>query len=90
MPAGRSTTTLGERLRGERRRLFVGRTREVELFRAALDQPEPPFSVLYVHGPGGIGKASLLDVFAASAEECGVRLVRVDGRELEPPGPVPS
>ena len=31
---------------------FVGRAAELELFRGALEAPEPPFSVLWVHGPG--------------------------------------
>ena len=62
-PAG----TLGDVLMARRRRRFVGRASEIELFRAALDSIEPPFSVLHVHGPPGIGKTRLLDVFAALA-----------------------
>jgi predicted ATPase len=58
---------LGERLAKRRRRLFVGRSAELELVRTALDSAEPPFSVLYVYGPGGIGKSSLLDRFAELA-----------------------
>jgi hypothetical protein len=62
----------------------VGRDAEVELFRAALDATELPFSVLHVHGPGGIGKTSLLDVFAELAAEAGGCVVRLDGRDLRP------
>ena len=65
----------------------MGRVSEVELFRSALVDSEPPFSVLYVQGPGGIGKTRLLDVCEdlAFQEECEV--VRLDGRDL-PPAPL--
>ena len=69
----RSAGTLGDLLMARRRRRFVGRASEIELFRAALDSIEPPFSVLHVHGPPGIGKTRLLDVFAALAEDGGRR-----------------
>lgn len=55
---------------------------ERELFRAALDAPEPPFAVLYVHGPGGVGKTSLLDAFAALAAQTGASPVRIDARDV--------
>ena len=68
-----------------RRRCFVGREAELELVRAALDAAEPPFSVLWFTGPGGIGKSSLLDRVAEHAEESrGASVVRLDGRELTP------
>ena len=75
--------TLGEVLASRRRRCFVGRDGELELVRAALDASEPPFSVLWFTGPGGIGKTSLLEAIAEQAEEAGGwRVVRLDGREL--------
>jgi hypothetical protein len=42
-----------------RRRAFVGRTSEIDLFRAALEAAEPLISVLHVHGPGGIGTVTV-------------------------------
>jgi hypothetical protein len=78
---------IGERLAERRRRLFVGRSSELELMRAALDPAEPMFSVLYIHGPGGIGKSSLLDRFAQLAEDADATVVRIDGRTLEPAPP---
>jgi AAA ATPase domain len=75
--------TLGEVLASRRRRCFVGRDGELELVRAALDATDPPFSVLWFTGPGGIGKTSLLEAVAEVAGEAGGwRVVRLDGREL--------
>ncbi len=69
---------LGERLRDLRRRSFAGRDREVGLFRSALADS----GLLFVHGPGGVGKSALLDVFADAAAAAGRSSVRVDGRHL--------
>jgi hypothetical protein len=82
-----SAGTLGDLLASRRRRRFVGRTSEVELFRVALEAAEPPFSVLHVHGPAGIGKTRLLDVYAGLATEVGASVVRLDGRDLLPSPP---
>ena len=77
--------TLGAVLATRRRRCFVGREAELELVRAALDAAEPPFSVLWLTGPGGIGKSSLLDIIAEQAgERRSASVVRLDGRELAP------
>ncbi len=73
---------LGDVLRSRRLDRFVGRTAEIEVFQAALDGSDGPFSVLYFHGPGGVGKSALLDVLAARAERTGVRVVRLDGHDL--------
>jgi hypothetical protein len=78
---------LGDLLAARRRRQFVGRSAELELVRAALDSAELPFSVLHLHGPGGIGKSSLLDVIARLAEDEGATVARVDGRTLSPTPP---
>jgi hypothetical protein len=72
------SATVGERLAERRRALFVGRAAEIELFRAALAAPDPPFSVLFLHGPGGIGKSALLDRLADAARETGARIVRLE------------
>lgn len=84
---GPSERALGDLLATRRQRLFVGRSAELELVRSALDSPEPLFSVLFLHGPGGIGKSSLLDVIARLAEETGAIVARVDGRTLAPSPP---
>ena len=76
--------TVADRLAAGRRRRFVGRAAEVELVRHALAEPDPPFAVLHVHGPGGIGKSSLLEALAEVAAEAGAVPVRLDGRDLPP------
>src|SRR5690606_8494575 len=79
---------VGDRLRDIRLRRFVGRAAELELLRSALDAGPPPFSVLYVHGPGGIGKTALLVRFAEHAVATGRTVIHLDARTLEvsPPG----
>jgi hypothetical protein len=79
-----SAGTVGDLLASRRRRRFVGRTSEVELFQLALESPDPPLLLLHIHGPPGIGKTSLLDVLAGLAAEAGARVVRLDGRDLVP------
>jgi hypothetical protein len=82
-----SAGTLGDLLAARRRRRFVGRTSEVELFQLGLESPDPPFLLLHIHGPPGIGKTSLLDVLAGLAADAGARVVRLDGRDLVPSPP---
>src|SRR5687767_3006906 len=76
--------SLADRLTAVRRQRFVGRSAELDLFRAAIHEPEPPFCLLFVHGPGGIGKTSLLGEFERLAQEAGIPVIRLDGRNLEP------
>ena len=63
------STRLANRLSAARRSLFVGRVSEQELFASALSAPELPFFVLYIYGPGGVGKTTLLREFASIAAE---------------------
>ena len=77
-------TRLGERLTLARRRRFVGRSAELELFRAVLGRDVPDVAVLHICGPGGMGKTTLLREFAAVAEAAGRPYLFLDGRHLEP------
>lgn len=77
---------MAARLRQARRRRFVGRSSEIELFASALAAPGESFTVLFVHGPGGAGKTALLNELTATAEDAGVAPVRVDARTV-PPSP---
>ncbi|WP_043661079.1 AAA family ATPase [Nocardia thailandica] len=76
--------TVAERLRAARRRRFVGRAGEVALFRDALDAADPPFTVLFLHGPGGIGKTTLLAELREVAASAGARTAWIDGRTADP------
>jgi len=84
MPA---VATVADRLRGARRRWFFGRTAERELFRHAAAAPEPPLSVLWVFGPGGVGKTTLLRALADEAADLGRRPIAIDLRAVEPSPP---
>jgi hypothetical protein len=82
------TARLANRLTQARRQRFVGRRAELELFRATLSRDVPDFAVLHLHGPGGMGKTTLLREFAQIATEAGRPCVPLDGRHLDasPPG----
>jgi hypothetical protein len=77
-------TPLADRLRTARKRHFVGRTAEQQLFRATLRAEEMPFFIFHLFGPGGVGKSSLLRQFAQIAEELAVPSYLLDGRNIEP------
>lgn len=77
------TARLANRLIQARRQRFVGRSAELELFRAALSRDVPDFAVLHLHGPGGMGKTTLLRQFAQIAEAAGRLCVPLDGRHLD-------
>lgn len=77
-------TRLADRLASARRTRFVGRSGEIEVFQSALTAEDPPFQILYIYGPGGIGKSTLLRELAARTEQHGMAAYYVDGRNLEP------
>ncbi|TDD14568.1 ATP-binding protein [Kribbella turkmenica] len=76
-----ATGTVGALLADRRRRTFAGRRTELGCFRTALAGST---GVLYVHGPGGIGKTSLLRSYADLATSLGATVLTLDGRDLEP------
>ena len=76
------TGTLGGLLSVRRHQQFVGRLAELDLFQTALGSEEPAFRALFVYGPGGVGKSTLLNEFAALARAARACAVRVDGREV--------
>jgi hypothetical protein len=81
-----STSRLADRLAAARRGRFVGREAELELFRSALLAVEPPFAVLHIYGPGGVGKSTLLREYARLAGEAGRPVILLD-RDVEPSPP---
>lgn len=78
---------LADRLSAARRHQFVGRDEERALFTAVLRSVELPFLVLYICGPGGIGKTSLLQRFRELCVETGVAAFYLDARHV---GPMPE
>lgn len=61
---------------------FVGRTDELARFEAALD--DPASRILWVFGPGGIGKSALTRMMVDRARGRGFGTVAVDLRTLPP------
>jgi hypothetical protein len=77
-------TKLADRLSAARRSRFVGRDAERGLFESALAETELPFNLIYIFGPGGVGKTALLAEFRRLAEAASVTVAALDGRDLEP------
>jgi hypothetical protein len=73
---------LAGRLGRAAERSFVGRDGERELLAAALAAEEPDLAVLFLHGPGGIGKTALVRRLSFDAEAAGALTVVVDGRTI--------
>ena len=61
---------------------FFGREDELATLLEALREGGPP--VTFLHGVAGIGKSSLLAVFAARARDNGAAVVQLDCRSIEP------
>lgn len=74
---------LADRLLAARRKRFVGRESERDLFRNAIAAAELPFFVLHMYGPGGVGKTTLLKEFAGMCDEERVHCVYMDARNIE-------
>jgi hypothetical protein len=75
--------TIGARIAERDRRRFVGREAELAFLERCLDG-DADASVVLVHGPGGIGKSTLLRELARRAGRRGRRAHFVEGRELAP------
>lgn len=77
------TQSLAERLKAARQRQFVGRMSELGVLQAALTAEQWPFILLYVFGPGGVGKTALLLQFQRLCEGAGISPLLLDARNLE-------
>jgi hypothetical protein len=82
--------SLGRQLRAARTRAFIGRDAELRAFRAALTGRTDAFTVLYLHGPGGIGKSTLLQRFADEAHQAGRPVRRLQPGPGDRPGHRPA
>jgi hypothetical protein len=83
----RRPPTLADRVTATRHQRFVGRAAELALFRDALALADPPFAVLFVHGPGGIGKTTLLGEYRHMAEADHRPVIAIDGHACDPTPP---
>ena len=84
MPRPARGATLADRVAASKHRFFVGRAAELELFRSAVTATALPWSVLAIHGPGGMGKSTLLAAYRWIAEELGIRVIALDARAFDP------
>ena len=75
-------STLADRLLAASGRLFVGRKKECTLFSQALNASELPFSVIHIHGPGGVGKTSLLFEFRRMCRALDIPAYYIDARSI--------
>ena len=62
---------------------FVGREEELVVLLGSLAPDSQP--VFFVHGLGGIGKSSLLEVFLRQARQAGATTVRLTAGPSNPP-----
>lgn len=70
--------TLSDELDAAREAAFVGRAADLAAFASSLSGAEPT-RVHFLHGPGGIGKSTLLDAMARMALRDHRHVVRLDG-----------
>ncbi len=75
--------TLAATVDREDQRRFVGRARELAVVDRAL-QPDSPVRIVLVHGPGGIGKSTLLREVRRRAVLAGWDVRFLDGRDGVP------
>ena len=64
-------------------RQFVGRDAERDAFNTILAAAQLPCAVIYLHGPGGVGKTWLLRQFEALADTAGATTLTLDARNIE-------
>lgn len=74
---------MGASLRQARLRLFVGRAQERATFNHAINADTLPFSVLFIFGPGGVGKTLLLQAFVHDCAQAGVAFSTLDARDFD-------
>ncbi len=78
----RAAGRLRERLSENLSRRFVGRDAEITLFENVLNSGQA--ALLWVHGPGGVGKSTLLQRLAQLASDKGMPVLFPDARDLPP------
>lgn len=75
--------SVAELLSAARRRSFVGRDKEIQLFESQLVATTLDFVLLYIHGAGGEGKTTLLKHLAEICDSHKIQRLNLDAREVE-------
>ena len=75
-------SSLAARLAAERNRKFVGREQEISVFKDAISATELPFNILYIYGPGGVGKTTLLSHLQNICREDNIEFIALESRNL--------
>lgn len=70
-------------LQQQRKKNFVGRTKELEFFSNLVAGEKPAYHLVYIHGPGGQGKTTLLKQFADQCALSAVPCLQLDCRNIE-------
>lgn len=76
-------STFGDHLAASDAERFVGRAGELARLKELLERGSQ-HRLMWVHGPGGIGKSTLLRALARSASRRRFEVVLLDGRDLDP------
>lgn len=71
-------------LQQQRKMNFVGRKTELDYFGSLLKGKKTPVHLLYIQGPGGQGKTTLLKQFADLCLESSIPCIQIDCRYTEP------
>ena len=66
---------LKDLLQQQRKKNFIGRQKETSFFEQLLKEEEPAIHLLYIYGPGGQGKTTLLKQFADLCKESSVPFI---------------
>ncbi len=77
-----SQQTFADKLRLAKQSQFVGRKKELRLFKQALTNDNRTSLVINVHGQGGVGKSTLLDAFRYCTEEADTCFIYIDIADL--------
>ena len=75
-------STVGEAVATLEQRLLVARKRELDVFRSWLCNDASTAELLNVSGPPGVGKTTLMRLFARKARGLGLNVASVDGHSV--------
>lgn len=73
---------LAEILQNARQQYFTGREKELQLFKSMIQAPQLPAFLLYLHGPGGQGKTTLVKTYMDICQVEGIPYLHADGRDI--------